>query len=125
VAGWSWSSEAVCFVFCLFCRSSIGSNVQVACCDLIPPFPDFPTEWMATVEANIINQGYTYVQRETYSEAHVRFFRPRCLFTSSFLAHAACSATGAAKEGARGPARGGRRHQHGPAPLFPCSLYKE
>lgn len=39
---------------------------------MIPPFPDFPTEWRATVEANIINQGYTYVQRETYSEAHVR-----------------------------------------------------
>ena len=38
---------------------------------MIPPFPDFPTEWRATVEANIINQGYTYVQRETYSEAHV------------------------------------------------------
>lgn len=49
-----------------------GSLLQVACCDMIPPFPDFPTEWRATVEANIINQGYTYVQRETYSEAHVR-----------------------------------------------------
>jgi hypothetical protein len=49
-----------------------GSSLQVACCDMIPPFPDFPTEWRATVEANIINQGYTYVQRETYSEAHVR-----------------------------------------------------
>ena len=47
-------------------------TLQVACCDMIPPFPDFPTEWRATVEANIINQGYTYVQRETYSEAHVR-----------------------------------------------------
>lgn len=49
-----------------------SSLLQVACCDMIPPFPDFPTEWRATVEANIINQGYTYVQRETYSEAHVR-----------------------------------------------------
>lgn len=38
---------------------------------MIPPFPDFPTEWRATVEANIINQGYTYVQRETYSESQV------------------------------------------------------
>jgi hypothetical protein len=59
------------------CASWIVSFVsflmlQVACCDMIPPFPDFPTEWRATVEANIINQGYTYVQRETYSEAHVR-----------------------------------------------------
>jgi len=42
---------------------------QVACCNLIPPFPDFPTEWRSTVEANIVNQGYTYVQRETYSQA--------------------------------------------------------
>lgn len=38
---------------------------------MIPPFPDFPTEWSSTVEANIINQGYTYVQKETYSESKV------------------------------------------------------
>ena len=44
---------------------------QVACCDLVPPIPDFPTEWSATVEANIVNQGYTYVQKETYSQTQV------------------------------------------------------
>jgi hypothetical protein len=55
------------------------SLLQVACCDMIPPFPDFPTEWRATVEANIINQGYTYVQRETYSEAHVRHIAVVCI----------------------------------------------
>ena len=48
-----------------------GEN-EVACCNLIPPFPDFPSEWSATVEANIINDGYTYVQRELYSAAQVR-----------------------------------------------------
>ena len=33
--------------------------------------PDFPTEWSATVEANIVDQGYTYVQKETYSQTQV------------------------------------------------------
>ena len=47
-----------------------GEN-EVACCNLIPPFPDFPSEWSATVEANIVNDGYTYVQREIYSAAQV------------------------------------------------------
>ncbi len=50
---------------------------------MIPPFPDFPTEWRATVEANIINQGYTYVQRETYSEAHVRLKLWICISAGS------------------------------------------
>jgi hypothetical protein len=39
----------------------------VACVNLRPPFPDFPDEWVATVEANIINKGYTFAMREYYS----------------------------------------------------------
>ncbi len=52
-----------------------GEN-EVACCDLIPPFPDFPSEWSVTVEANILNDGYTYVQREIYSAAQVTVMPP-------------------------------------------------
>ena len=69
-----------------------GEN-EVACCNLIPPFPDFPSEWSATVEANIVNDGYTYVQREIYSAAqvcaqpHVAGARNGCLLKT-------CPATG-------------------------------
>ena len=60
---------------------------EVACCNLVPPFPDFPSEWSATVEANIVNDGYTYVQREMYSAAQV------CTFTRSYYIASASART--------------------------------
>ena len=57
---------------------------EVACCNLVPPFPDFPTEWSATVEANIVNDGYTYVQRELYSASQVRFVTDSCRADPSY-----------------------------------------
>ncbi len=66
---------------------------EVACCNLVPPFPDFPTEWSATVEANIVNDGYTYVQRELYSASQVRIIpaplqhRPLTISRNARLQH--------------------------------------
>ncbi|KAK9820061.1 hypothetical protein WJX72_005604 [[Myrmecia] bisecta] len=39
----------------------------VACCNMVPPFPDFPSEWSATVETNIVDRGYTFVMTQYYS----------------------------------------------------------
>jgi hypothetical protein len=47
-----------------------GAAVQnLFCCNIQPVFPDFPSEWSATVEANIVEKGYTYVQHEYYSQS--------------------------------------------------------
>ena len=44
-----------------------GSHAQV-CCDLVPAFPDLPDERSATIEANIVNQNYTFVARHYFSQ---------------------------------------------------------
>lgn len=44
-----------------------GSRAQV-CCDLVPAFPDLPDERSATIEANIVNQNYTFVARHYFSQ---------------------------------------------------------
>ena len=80
--------------------TSLEDGLQLACCELVPPFPNFPDEWWvdciepttvsvnffetvqcespfstcrtATIEINIVNKGYTFVQREYYSKSAVR-----------------------------------------------------
>mmetsp|Transcript_46590 Transcript_46590/g.149626 ORF Transcript_46590/g.149626 Transcript_46590/m.149626 type:complete len:388 (+) Transcript_46590:1322-2485(+) len=43
------------------------TGAKFACCDLVPPFPELPADWTATIEAAITNKGYTYTRREVYS----------------------------------------------------------
>ena len=40
----------------------------VACIGLAPPPPTFPDEWGATIEANIVDAGYTLPLRQIYSK---------------------------------------------------------
>ena len=42
----------------------------LACCDLVPPRPDLPDDWSATIEANINNRGYSISRREHHSARH-------------------------------------------------------
>lgn len=40
-----------------------------ACCTLQPAFPDLPDEHSETIEANIVNQNYTFVARHMFSRS--------------------------------------------------------
>jgi len=42
-------------------------STPIACCQLAPPAPVLPDEWGATVEANIVEKGYTLALRQVYS----------------------------------------------------------
>ncbi|GBG81222.1 hypothetical protein CBR_g31894 [Chara braunii] len=39
----------------------------IACCDLIPRFPDIPDEWTVTIESNLVKQRNTVYKTEFYS----------------------------------------------------------
>jgi len=45
-----------------------GNNNILACQNLIPPFPDFPSDWSATIETTDVERGFTYVFQEIYSQ---------------------------------------------------------
>ena len=40
-----------------------------ACCTLQPAFPDLPDEHSETIEANIVNQNFTFVARHMFSRS--------------------------------------------------------
>ena len=42
----------------------------LACCNMVPPFPNFPNDWTATIETNNLWSGFTQVTRELYSKTH-------------------------------------------------------
>jgi len=77
-----------------------------ACCTLLPAFPDFPEERSATIEANIVNQNFTFVARYMASQ---RFAGVRGRLLAAPAAHhsmyagtiAACIAAFAARAGGR------------------------
>ena len=41
-----------------------------ACCTLQPAFPDLPDEHSETIEANIVNQNFTFVARHMFSRSY-------------------------------------------------------
>ena len=41
----------------------------VGCSLMIPPPPDFPSDWSALVEANFANWGLTFTTRQLYSKS--------------------------------------------------------
>ncbi|KAK9846326.1 hypothetical protein WJX81_001544 [Elliptochloris bilobata] len=47
--------------------SGLDYTIPVACCTLTPAFPDLPDEHSETIEANIVNQNYTFVAHHTFS----------------------------------------------------------
>ena len=42
---------------------------EQACCTLQPAFPDLPDEHSETIEANIVNQNFTFVARHMFSRS--------------------------------------------------------
>lgn len=44
-----------------------AAGQYIACTAMTPPLPDFPDEWSATVESNIVNKGYTFTMNQYYS----------------------------------------------------------
>ena len=47
------------------------NGVRVACCELVPPTPELPSDWAAGIEANFAepsgNKSYTINRYEMYS----------------------------------------------------------
>ncbi|KAK9837398.1 hypothetical protein WJX84_001577, partial [Apatococcus fuscideae] len=46
-----------------------NNGAAVSCSDMVPPFPDFPNEWQATIEMNRVDQGTTWAIDQTYSQS--------------------------------------------------------
>ncbi len=49
-------------------RRRCSRPARQACCTLLPAFPDLPEERSATIEANIVNQNFTFVARYMASQ---------------------------------------------------------
>ena len=47
---------------------TVGTD-YTACANMIPPPPDFPSDWSAMIEANFVDRGLTFTMRQLYSQS--------------------------------------------------------